>query len=1573
MTTQELLAQCGQLGIRIWTEGPRLRVYAPNGALSPELRQQLGARRTEILGFLTQADRSLEKPAMPLLARVPRDGALPLSLAQQRLWLIDQLQPGTATYNLPMALRLRGTLAFPALAATLGEIVRRHEVLRTTLSAVDGEPRQVVAPPSPVSLPVLDLSGLPAPERAMERLLVDEARRPFDLAAGPLLRVQLLRLGAEDHVALLNMHHIVSDGWSFGVLIREIAALYPAFLAGGPSPLPELPIQYADFSAWQRRRLQGEALEAEVAYWRERLLGAPPVLELPADRPRSSPQSDRGALRIVRLAPDLSAEVAALARREGATLFMTLLAAFQTLLQRSSGQDDVSVGAPVAGRNRVETERLIGFFVNTLVLRTDLSGDPTFRELLARVRTLTLDAFRHQDLPFEKLVEEIRPERSLSHTPLFQAMLTLQNAPREELELPGLRLRPLAMEPGTAKLDLLLELAEDPSGIAGTLHYRTEMFEAATMERLVGHFQRLLEGAAGDPARRISELPWLSAGELHQVLWEWNDSRAELAGEPTLHRLFEAQAARTPHAVAIEMDQIDQMDQGAALTYAELESRASRLARHLRKLGVEPEALVGICAERSIEMVVGLLGILKAGGAYLPLDPDLPPERLAFVLGDAGVRALLVQSGLASRLPDHGVPTVLLDAPGNIEEAGLPPVPISPDALAYVIYTSGSTGKPKGAMNTHRAVVNRLLWMQSAFELSAADAVLQKTPFGFDVSVWEFFWPLAVGARLVMARPGGHQDPEYLAAASERARSTTLHFVPSMLSTFLEVRSLEGCRGVRRVIASGEALPADLAATFFTRLPGVELHNLYGPTEAAIDVTAWACAPEAGRRAVPIGRPIANLRIALLDRALAPVPIGVAGELYIGGAGLARGYVRRPDLTAERFLPDPHEGRPGARMYRTGDLARFRSDGAIEFLGRIDHQVKIRGFRIELGEIEAALGAHPDVREVVVLARLDAPGDPRLVAYVVPRASIGTTGLAEFLAATLPAYMVPSSFVLLPALPLNPNGKVDRRALPAPSAIDLPGREDYAAPRTPAEELLCAIWADVLDLPRVGIRDNFFALGGHSLFAARAVSRIDDTFGVELSLRSLFEAPTPAAMAGIVEQAQGRGAAHLPPITRSTRRGAPQPLSFAQLRFWARRHEIGASNVPVGARFSGLLDRTALERGLQEILRRHEVLRAAFEELDGEPVQVVRNELLILPAVDLTGLPTDRREGEIRRLGALLAGYPFDLARAPLVKAALLQLSSREHVLFLVLHHIITDGWSEGVLSEELTVLYQASLRGEPSPLPELPIQYADFAAWQREVLRGPVFDELVGFWLERLRDVPVLAIPTDRPRPAVRSTRGGVCRRRLDESLHRALLQLAGREGASLFMILLAAWKTVLFQWTGQPDVALTTNVANRGRSEIERLIGVFTNVLALRTDLSGDLTFRELLQRVRTTTLDAFAHQDLPFVEILSRLRPGQVPSYNETFPVGFVLQNFPVRQHALPDLTLEPIDLSSGAAPRDLILVAGAVGADLDLSLVYREDIFEEATIAALLARLEALIRTAVQTPELPLSRLSEGTAT
>jgi len=1495
----------------------------------------------------------------------PRGGDLPLSFAQQRLWLIDQLEPASPAYNLPAALRLRGTLAVPALTAALAEIVRRHEILRTVFRTVDGEPLQVVAPPLPVSLPVVDLSGLPAAEFAAEPLIGDEARRPFDLARGPLVRFQLLRLGLEDHIAILNMHHIVSDGWSGKILIQELTALYRAFLAGEPSPLAELPIQYADFALWQRGWLKGEALESELACWREQLLGLPPVLELPSDRPRPPVQGTGGRERSLSLPDELSAELAGLARREAATLFMVLLSAFQTLLHRYSGKDDISVGTPVAGRNRVETEQLIGFFVNTLVLRGDLAGDPDFLHLLARLRDVTLQAYRHQDLPFEKLVEELRPERSLSHTPLFQVMFALQNESREELELPGAQITPLSVETRVAKFDLLLDLSEAPSGLAGTLQYRTDLFDAATMERMAGHFQQLLRGLVRAPGRRLSELELLSEPERFQLL-EWNATEASYDTEESLHGLFEAQARRTPELVAVEF-----ADQ--ALSYAELDERANRLAWRLQELGVGPEALVGVCAERSIEMVVGLLAVLKAGGAYVPLDPDHPRERLAYVLDEARVPVLLVQSHLADRLPASGAVTVTLDA-GPAELAAWPAerprAEVRPEGLVYVIYTSGSTGKPKGAMNTHRAVVNRLAWMQSAYRLGLEDAVLQKTPFGFDVSVWEFFWPLATGARLVMALPGGHQDPEYLASAIERHQITTLHFVPSMLSAFLEATRLERCREVRQVIASGEALAADLAARFFARLPWAELHNLYGPTAAAIDVTAWTCARDPGLHAVPIGRPIDNLRIYLLDAALTPIPVGVTGELYIGGIGLARGYVRRPDLTAERFLPDPGTAEAGARMYRTGDLARFLADGAVEYLGRVDYQVKIRGLRIELGEIEAALGAHPGLREAVVLARADTRGDLRLVAYAVPGegAAPTTAELAQHLSRSLPAYMVPSSFVLLPAFPLNPNGKVDRRALPEPSVLGLPGTNAYAMPRTPVEELLCAIWADVLGLSRVGIHDNFFALGGHSLLVPRVLSRLRQAFGIEVPSRALFERPTVSGLAESLERAKRRHADPEPPLVRSTRCGSQQPLSFAQLRFWARRHEVGASNVPFGVQFSGFLNVAALERSLQEIMRRHEVLRASFEEIDDEPVQIVRGHLLVLPVVDLSRLPAGRRQAEAGRLGTFFGGYPFDLARGPLLITTLLRLADDEHMLVLVQHHLVTDGWSEGLLSEELAILYRTYVRGEPSPLPELPIQYADFAAWQRQWLQGPVFDELLGYWQQRLHAFKVIAIPTDHPRPAVRSVRGGRYDLRLDGTLSRGLRELGRRENATLFMTLLAVWNTFLRLWTGEVDITLTTNIANRGRAEVEPLIGLFTNVLVLRTDLSGDPSFSELLARVRETTLADFAHQDLPFVEILSRARPGRVSGYNELFPVGFVLQNVPVRPVSFPDLAVRLLDLDSGAVPRDLILIASEDGDEIETSLLYRQDIFEEATIMDLLIRFEELLRMLVHGPEERLSSLA-----
>ncbi|HKV12008.1 MAG TPA: amino acid adenylation domain-containing protein, partial [Thermoanaerobaculia bacterium] len=1024
----------------------------------------------------------------------------PLSFAQERLWFLDQLDPGQATYNISTALHLAGPLDVAALAASLAEIVRRHEVLRSTFPLAGGGPVQVVGPPS-TAMAVVDFSAVPAGLREAEvrRRVSEEANRPFDIARGPLLRAVLLRAAPEEHVAVVAMHHIVSDGWSISVLNREVASLYGAFSQGRPSPLPELPIQYADFARWQRGQLRGEVLDEEIAYWRERLAGAPPRIELPTDRPRPAVQRFRGTNLSRPLSAELTRRLTELGRGQGTTLFMGLLAAFEAFLVRHGSGEDVVVGTPVAGRNRREVEDLIGFFLNSLTLRTRLEGDPGFREILARTRETALGAFAHQDLPFEKLVQELAPERNPGQAPLYQVMLVLQNASREVLELTGLTLARVELPGITSKLDLTLNVQQDGEGLVIHWLYNRDLFDAATVARFAGHFERLLAAAVESPETRLWDLPVLTAAEELQLA-EWNATVAAYPAEPCLHELIAAQAD------------------------PELVSAARRLALRLRELGVGSEVPVGVCAERSPEMVVGLLAVLEAGGAYLPLDPDYPQDRLAFMLADSAVPVVLAQERLLDRLPEHGARVVLLDdvaAPGP--EVGPIASGVRPENLAYVIYTSGSTGRPKGTMNTHRGIVNRLLWMQEEYGLTAGDRVLQKTPFSFDVSVWEFFWPLLTGARLVMAKPGGHQDPGYLVRTIQEEEITTLHFVPSMLQVFLEAPGVEQCPSLQRVMCSGEALPLELTRRFFARLPQVSLHNLYGPTEAAVDVTYWPCDPQEKRGVVPIGRPVANTEIHLLDPYGNPVPVGVPGELLIGGVQLGRGYLARPDLTAERFVPA--EG--GARLYRTGDLARYLPDGAIDFLGRIDHQVKVRGLRIELGEIESALARHPAVREAVVLARSGgsgALGGVNLVAYVTPKQVETAPDLAQLrqiLSRNLPEYMLPSALVVLDAMPLTASGKVDRKALPEPERSTV--SQERVAPRTDLERLLARLWSETLSVEpeSIGIHDSFFEIGGNSITGAIFINRLQQELGEIVHVVTIFDSPTIEKLAAFLEAEYG--------------------------------------------------------------------------------------------------------------------------------------------------------------------------------------------------------------------------------------------------------------------------------------------------------------------------------------------------------------------------------------------------------------------------------------------------------------------
>ncbi|MFL5353941.1 amino acid adenylation domain-containing protein, partial [Archangium sp.] len=969
-----------------------------------------------------QAASSTRTDSIPHLS--PRPSPAPLSYAQHRLWFLERLSPSSAFYHMPLALQLEGALSVEALARSVNALLERHAILRTVYPTDSGEPRQHVLEHLELPLPVLELpaEATGSPGDWLEARMREEAAGPFALATGPLVRASLLRLSPERHVLLLTMHHIASDGWSMGVLVRELGSFYAAFIGADSRPLPPLRLDYVDFACWQRERLEGGLLEQQLHYWRGQLAGCSGVIELPTDKPRPPVQAYQGATVSALLPRHLSEALEDLSRREGVTLYMTLKAAFDVLLYRWTGQEDFTVGTPIAGRDNAELEELIGLFVNTLVLRADLSGEPTFRELLHRVRETALGAYTHQDIPFERLVQELRPERNLAHAPLFQVMFMLRNFPEATARLPGLTLSLLESGTRTAKFDLTLAMTATQEGLATSLEYNTDLFEEATVRRMLGQLRVLLEGIAREPGQHVSRLPLLSEEERHRLLVEWNDTAVDFPREACLHQLVEAQVERTPGAVALVFE-------GQSLTYRELDARANQLAWHLRSLGVGPEVRVGLCLERSLEMVIALLATLKAGGAYVPLDPDYPTQRLVWMLEDARPAVLLAQQRLLSRLPQHDARVLCLDS--RWEEVAAhprhaPPPLATPDNLAYVIFTSGSTGRPKGAMNAHAPVCNRLLWMQDEYGLGPQDTVLQKTPFSFDVSVWEFFWPLMVGARLVVARPGGHQEPAYLVELIAEARITTLHFVPSMLQLFLEEPGLERCASLRRVVCSGEALPLELAERCLQRLPQAGLHNLYGPTEAAVDVTHYACVRGEPRRSVPIGRPVANTSIRLLDSKLRPVPIGVPGELFIGGVQVGRGYLSRSELTAERFIPDPLSETLGARLYRTGDVARWLPDGNIEYLGRADFQVKIRGLRIELGEIESTLEKHPTVQQAVVLAREDVPGDKRLVAYV--RAQAGgepePAALREYLKQRLPTYMVPASFVVLAHFPMLASGKV---------------------------------------------------------------------------------------------------------------------------------------------------------------------------------------------------------------------------------------------------------------------------------------------------------------------------------------------------------------------------------------------------------------------------------------------------------------------------------------------------------------------------------------------------------------------
>ncbi|HEY1271032.1 MAG TPA: amino acid adenylation domain-containing protein, partial [Terriglobales bacterium] len=1862
------------------------------------------------------------------LERVSRTQELPLSFAQQRLWFLNQMEPDSPFYNIPQTLRLRGPLNVEALRSSLNEVIRRHEVLRTSFAIVSNRPVQVIAREVDLPLPVVDLGEMPQDQRDAEalRLARAEARRPFDFSRGPMLRPTLLRLGSEDHVLLLNMHHIAGDGWSVGVFVEELGALYQAFTGGQPSPLPGLPVQYADFAVWQRGWLQGKVLDKQLNYWRDKLAGLPPVLELPTDRPRPKAESFRGATQVFSIPNHVMEQLKALSRQEGATLFMTLLAAYQALLSRYCRQDDIAVGSPIANRTRPEIERLIGFFVNTLVLRTDLSGNPKFRELLGRVRETALGAYAHQDLPFEMLVEDLHPERTLSYNPLFQVVFALQNAARPPLQLGGITIESLPIDSATAKFDMALYMWE--SGNA-QLEYNTDLFDASTIERMTGHFQTLLQSIAEDPDQPVGSLRLLTSSEQTDLLSAWDATAIDYPPHISIHQRFETQVERTPHAIAAVCE-------SEKLTYAELNSRANQLAHFLRKRGVGPDVLVGMYMDRSLDMVVAILAIVKAGGAYLPLDPAYPPDRLAFMLDDSKPPVLLTQERMRKDVPPCTAEVVCVDSQWDSiakESNQNPSTGVRPQNLAYVIYTSGSTGKPKGAQITHHNVVRLFEATEPWFHFNQRDVWTMFHSYAFDFSVWELWGALIYGGRLVVVPYMVSRSPKEFYELLHNEGVTVLNQTPSSFQQLVQVEETPGIArdlSLRCVIFGGEALDMKSLKPWFERHGDQrpQLVNMYGITETTVHVTYRPLSMADTAAGSVIGCPIPDLQLYLLDRYMQPVPVGVPGEMFVGGAGVAQGYLNRAELTAQRFIDNPFPHHAAPKLYRTGDLARRLPNGDIEYLGRIDTQVKIRGFRIELGEIESVLVQHGGVRQSVVLAREDVPGNRQLVAYVVPNLQyegddqadssgdwrkeqisqwemtfestygqspaqpsdptfnitgwnssytnqpiaaeemrewvdrtverirslhprsvleigcgtglllfrlapgcecywgtdfsqtaldyirrqlpgkpelshlqlaqrraedleglpqqafdavvinsvaqyfpsieylvtvlqgalklvkpggaifvgdvrslplleafhlavqlqqspaslpvatlnrrvkqrmaqetelvidpaffkalsqqlpqitgvdillkrgryrnemseyrydavlqvggsspapvdcawidwekqklslpglrkmltdtkpemLGVTGIpnarvlgavnclkmlsegelsenagelvrrmqqcasravepedlweladvlryavdvsysgsgsdgrcnvifrrpgseprvprsvpGEVLSAKarpwhayannplqvkasrslmpqlrrllnekLPDYMVPSAFVMLDTLPLTPNGKVDRRALPAPDQSRPDLDESYVAPRTPVEEVLASIWAEMLRIERVGANDDFFDLGGHSLLAAQVVSRVRQTLQVELPLRSLFESPTLSDLALVIEDARrDQEGLQTPPLLPVPRRGE-LPLSFAQQRLWFLNQLQPDSpfyNISQGFRLKGLLDVGALHAALNEIVRRHEVLRTTFTTVDDHAVQVIAPHLdLELPVTDLSKLPENLREVEVLRLVRDDTRRPIDLEKGPMLRCGLLHLAPDDHVLLLSIHHIASDGWSMGIFSRELGALYGALTKREASSLPDLSVQYADYAVWQRHWLHGPLFDRLLSYWKHQLQDVPpVLELRADHPRPENQSHRGAIHSTVLPVNLLESLRILSRQEGVTLFMTLLAAYEVLLWRCSGQNDFIVGTDVANRNRIETESLIGFFVNVLPLRARMAPKASFTDLLAQVRETALGAYAHQDVPLEKLVEELQPQRSLSHNPLVQVLFVLQNTPKESLQVPGLTI------------------------------------------------------------------------
>ena len=1504
---------------------------------------------------------------------------------------MHQLEPESVAYSMPGTIRLWGALDIEALSRAFDALGRRHETLRTSFRVVDGLPEQVIAPEPSVSPEVIDLRQLPENEREDEvvRLTEAEARRPFDLKQGPLFRVSLYRLGEEEHVLHVNMHHMISDYWSFGVINREFVALYSALAAGTLPQLAELPVQYADFAYCQRQWLQGEVLEAHLAYWKEKLGGELATLELPTDRPRPAVQTHRGANCSLGVSKALVEGLRRLSRGKGVSFFMVLLAAFKVLLHRHSGQEDIIVGTPIAGRNRTELEGLIGFFINTIVMRTDLSGNPGFDELIERVRDTAFGAYAHQEMPFEKLVEELAPERDLSRTPIFQVFFNHIREDEMRLALPGLEVEVLGGIEYESKFDLTLYVWEQTDAIRLTALYNADLFDEQRIETMLSQYESLLAQVADNSDEKITRYSLHTSIEKKLLPTPVEPLAQRWSG--AVHARFSEQARKAPQQTAV-------VDAWGSWSYGELEHCSNQLANKLKAAGIKSGEIVAVYGHRSAGLVLSLLGILKAGAAILILDPDYPAARLVMMLQAAGPSGVLFSEAteeLVSFAEDFGL-KCHLRIPLSKEATrdylkGSSPDPIAgataADDTAYLVFTSGTTGEPKGIVGTHGPLSHFIAWHCKEFGFNGSDRFSMLSGLSHDPLLRDIFTPLWLGATLCIPEPDEIFDPKRFRSWMRTQHISVAHMTPALGQILTEMDGDANLSGgtlpeLGHVFFGGDTLTQRHVQRLQRIAPGAECVNFYGTTETpqamGYHVADSQGAADKNPAQIPLGRGIDGVQLLVLNRAGRLAGIGELGEIHVRTPYLVKGYLKDEELTGKRFVVNPFSGESSDRLYKTGDLGRYLPDGCVVFYGRSDRQVSIRGFRVEIGEIEAQMSEMEGIEDVFVELWAEVGDNSHLVAYYVTKkgSEISIDILRNDLALKLPNYMLPLYYMELESIPLTPNGKVDRKALPEPD-FDRLFKNEYLAPRSELEKLIAKIWQEVLNREKVGIHDNFFEMGGHSLLAVQMVSRIRQALGVELPLRSLFENPTVAGLAAAIEQEKGMTAVvYLPkvvPISREER----LPLSFAQERLWFLHQlepESVAYSMPGTIRLWGALDIEALSRAFDALGRRHETLRTSFRVVDGLPEQVIAPEPSVSPEViDLRQLPENEREDEVVRLTEAEARRPFDLKQGPLFRVSLYRLGEEEHVLHVNMHHMISDYWSFGVINREFVALYSALAAGTLPQLAELPVQYADFAYCQRQWLQGEVLEAHLAYWKEKLGgELATLELPTDRPRPAVQTHRGANCSLGVSKALVERLRRLSRGKGVSFFMVLLAAFKVLLHRHSGQEDIIVGTPIAGRNRTELEGLIGFFINTIVMRTDLSGNPGFDELIERVRDTAFGAYAHQEMPFEKLVEELAPERDLSRTPIFQVFFNHIREDEMRLALPGLEVEVLGGIEYESKFDLTLYVWEQTDAIRLTALYNADLFDEQRIETMLSQYESLLAQVADNSDEKITRYSLHTS-